>query len=516
MKSEMRERFQAALLAAVFSVASVAQAAVDFESVERLVAEGKSADAIPILEKELTRHPRDAKLLYNYGVACYASGKFDDALLAFDKVEASRNSTLVEKARAQKGNAEFRLGLNAKTDNLDETIERWKTSLDHYKGALKTAPRDVMAKNNHDKVQKLLMEILLKQAQQKLDQGLKDNWADRKIEELREAMEKFQEAVQVDPASQPAKEGEKTAREELAKTLAKEGEKKATPKADQSLDYQISQVEKGVEMLEDAHDLLPEDKPIEEALETAKENLAKVLTEKAKQDIQQARETQWPKGKFDKLESAVEKAERAQELDAKNEEAKQVAEEAKEELAKLHEEQGDQLAELADRSSLPQQTQRLEAALDHYNEALDIKETPQLVAKAEQTEEKLANALEKLADKLLQEPPKPEQLEEKTARYEQAQTTLQDLDELRPSDKTDQKLDDVEKKLAELRQQLAEQARQQLAMEKAQQQKAKPQIPQPGQAQVEEKPDLEQPPPQAKPPKTGFKSDELTRKGKDY
>lgn len=512
MKSGMRKRaFAATLLAVTFA----AGAAVDFVAVEQLLAKGKSAEAIPMLERELTKHPRDARLLYNYGVACYASGKFDDALLAFDKVEASRNSTLAERARAQKGNAEFRLGLSARTDNLDETIERWKTSLGHYKSALQTAPRDAMAKNNHDKVQKLLMEILLKQAQQKLEQGLKDNWDERKIEELREAMEKFQEAVQVDPASQPATEGEKKAREELAKTLAKEGEKKATPKPDQSLDYQISQVEKGVDMLEDAHDLLPQDKPIEQALENAKETLAKVLTEKAKQDIQQARNTQWARGKFDKLESAVEKAERAQELDAQNEEAKQVAEEAKDELAKLHEEQGDQNAELADRSSLQQKTQRLETALDHYNEALDIKETPQLASKVEQTEEKLANALEKLADKLLEEPRKPEQIEETTARYEQAETTLQDLDELRSSEKTDKQLADVEKKLAELRQQLAEQAKQQLAMEKAQQKQQ--QKPQQGQAQLEEKPELEQPPMQARPPqKSGFKSDELARRGKDY
>src|SRR4051812_49396138 len=165
------------LLACLIVVLSaVIGAAADMEALEKLIADGKPAEALPLLGKELIRRPNNTRLLYNFGVASYAAGKYEDALLAFDKVEAFGRPALVEKARAQKGNAEFHLGLNARADNLDETVEHWKTSLDHFRGALKTDPRDTMARNNHDKVQKLLMDILVKDAQQKLATALKNNW----------------------------------------------------------------------------------------------------------------------------------------------------------------------------------------------------------------------------------------------------------------------------------------------------------------------------------------------------
>jgi len=508
------------LLAAVlvWSALMPLRAAVNVEPMEKLIADGKPAEAIALLEPELAKHPRNARLLYDYGVATYAAGRYDDALLAFDKVEAIGGGSLVEKARAQKGNAEFHLGLIAKTDNLDETIERWKTSLDQYKAALKGAPRDRMAKNNFDTVQKLLMDLLLKQAQQKLDTALKNNWTEQKIEQLRDALEKFQEAKQVDPTSEPAKNGERKAREELARTLAKAGEKKATPKPDQPLPNQVAEIEKGVDMLEDANQLLPEDKPIQEQLEKAKETLAQALTEKAKQEIQQAKDSKWDKDKFQKLEKAEDDAQKAQDMDAKNEEAPKVEQEAKDELAKLHEEKGDQLAQQAEHSSLERQTQQLEDALDHYHEAEDLKpDNAPLEAKAEQTEEKLAAALQKLADKLMQDPTKPEAVEQAAARYEQAETALQDLEQIRPSDKTEQQLAEAERRLAALRQQLAEQQRQQLALEKAQQQDQKARNPQQANAQMQEKPpEMEQPLKTKNPEKGQFKSDALAKKGKDY
>ena len=505
------------LLAVLFVLAAV-RAAVDVEPIEQLIADGKPKEALALLDKALTSRPNNTKLLYNYGVANYAAGNYDEALLAFDKVEMNGSSSLVEKARAQKGNAEFHLGLQVRANNLDETIERWKTSLDHYKGALKQSPRDTMAKSNHDTVQKLLMEILMKQAQEKLDAGLKDNWVEHKIEELREAMEKFQEAKQVDPQSEPAKQGEKKAREELAKTLANLGEKKATPKENQPLAQQVPEIQKGVDMLEDANQLVPEDKEIKEKLDKAKENLAQALTEKAKQELQRAKDSQWDREKFEQLDKAINDAQQAQDLTPKNEEAKRVEKAAQEELAKLHEEKGDEMAEQAEHANNEYKVQRLEAAVDHYEAAEELKPNDKdLMAKTEQTREKLADALEKLADKLLQDPKQREQLEAKVGRFEQAESTLQDLEDLKPTEKTEQKLDMVGKKLAELRQQMAEEERQQLAKEQQQQKQQKPN-PQQAKAELQEK-DLEmQEPPQMKQPeaKGKFKSDAMDKKTKDY
>jgi tetratricopeptide (TPR) repeat protein len=496
-------------------VAVAVCAAVDVEPIEKLIADGKPKEALAMLDKALASKPNNPKLLYNYGVANYAAGNYDEALLAFDKVEMLGRGGIVEKARAQKGNAEFHLGLQARNNNLDETIERWKTSLDHYNGALKQSPADAMAKSNHDTVQKLLMDILLKQAQTKLEAGLKDNWAERKIEELREAMEKFQEARQVDPQSKPAEQGEKKAREELAKVLAQQGEKKATPKPEQQLTQQVPEIQKGVDMLEDANQLVPEDKEIKEKLDKAKETLAKALVEKAKQEIARADMSQWDREKFEQLDKAINDAQEAQELSPKNEEAPKVEQQAKDALAQLHEEKADDLAQQAEHMNNDYKVQRLESALDHYEAAEELKpDDKNLQAKAEQTEEKLAEALEKLADKLLEEPRRPEQLDAKVARFEQADSTLQNLEELKPTQKTEQKLDMVEQKLAELRKQQAEQEKQELAK---QQQQQKPNQQQAKNQLQEQDLEMQEPPPMKQPEQKGqFKSDAMDKKTKDY
>src|SRR4051794_17089809 len=93
------------------------RAAVDVEPIEKLIADGKPKEALAMLDKALASKPNNPKLLYNYGVANYAAGNYDEALLAFDKVEVLGRGAIVEKARAQKGNAEFHLGLQVRANN---------------------------------------------------------------------------------------------------------------------------------------------------------------------------------------------------------------------------------------------------------------------------------------------------------------------------------------------------------------------------------------------------------------
>lgn len=507
-----------ALLLTLFLAVLPVRAAVDVEPFQQLIQQGKPEQAMAMLSKELELRPDHSKLLYNYGVAAYAAKRYDEALLAFDRVEFSRSSSLAELARKQKGNAEFHLGLAARTSNLDETVERWKTSLDQYRVVLKESPRDAMARTNHDIVEKMLMDLLLKSAQKHMDEAhVKWRSNEDKIQELRAAMEKFQEAKQVNEQNEVAQKGEKQAREELAQLLAEQGEKKARLKPDQPAEWQTKEIEQGVNMLEDAHTLLPEDKPIEQKLEKAREVLANALTQIAKQQIEQAKKSKWDVEQFEKLNKAIDNTDKAMEQVPDHPEAKATQEEAKQELAKLHEEKADQQAREAERASLPQTVQKLESALDHYQQAEELKPDDQgLQAKAEQTQAKLESALEKLADKLMQEPPK-ENLDERAGRLENAQQALQDLEQLKPSEPTEQKLEEVGKKLADVRQQLAQQARQQ----QRQQAQQPPQQPQDSQqmAQTQQSPsDLERMPKMKQQPlgKGDFKSDQLTKKLKDY
>jgi tetratricopeptide (TPR) repeat protein len=494
-----------------------ARAALEMEPFEKLIQAGKPEEAMNLLARELERHPTNPRLLYNYGVAAYAAKRYDEAMLAFDKVEAAGRGALVEKSRTQKGNTEFHLGLDARNSNLEETIERWKTSLAHYRSVLKDTPGDVMTKTNHDIVEKLLMDLLLKNAQKHMDTA-HQSWmnGEPKIEELRQAMEKFQEAARVDEQNQPAQQGEKQARQELAQELAKVGEKQAQRRPDQNLEYQVREMEKGVNKLEDANRLVPEDKPIEQKLDQARKNLADALTDLAKQEIAKAKSSQWDQEKFKNLDQAVENTQKALDQKPEHQEAQQTMEQAKDELAKLHEKRGDQEVKEASWSQLPQAANKLQGALEDYKESNDLKPDTQVQAKAIATEKKLEDTLQKLADKMMQAQAR-ETLDEKAARLETAQQALQDLEQLNPSDKTEQQLDDATRQLTATRDQMAELARQQQPQQAQQQPAQDPKRPQLT-AQTQPQADFEKMPHMKQQPlgKGDFKSDSMNRNTRDY
>ena len=493
-------------------------AAVNVEPFEQLIAEGKPAQAMAMLAKELERRPNNAKLIYDYGVAAYAAGKYDEALLSFDKVEAgSRSSSLLEKARKQKGNAEFHLGEMAKAANLDETIERWKASLGHYKMAMKESPNDPLSKNNHDYVEKLLMDLLLKAAQKHMDQAHQE-WmkGDPKIEELRKAMEKFQEAKRVDEQNQPAQQGEKQAREELAQELAKQGEKNAQ-KPDQVDERKIKDMQKGVNQLEDANRLVPENKPIEQKLDQAKQNLADALTQLAQKQLEEGKKAQWEKQKFEKLEKAMDNAQKALDQKPEHQEAKKTLEEAKDALAEAHEAKGDKEMKQAEHDQLPKAAQKLQDALEDFKQAEALKpQDENLVKKEQNAQAKLEEALQKLADKNMQAQPN-ENLDQKAGRLETAEQALQDLEQLKPAEKTEQQLADAQKQLAETREQIAALAPKPQPGQP--QQQAEQQDKKPKQTAKAEQPDFEKMPHLKQQPlgKGDFKSDNLNdKRGKDY
>ncbi|MBI5384261.1 MAG: tetratricopeptide repeat protein [Verrucomicrobia bacterium] len=495
-------------------LAATAFAAVDVEPFEQLIQQGKPEEAMTLLAKELERRPEHPRLLYNYGVAAYAAGKYDEALLAFDKVDSSRNGALVEKARKQKGNAEFHLGLQAKASNLDETIERWKTSLGHYKMALKNSPNDAMAKGNHEVVTKLLMDLLLKNADQHLEKA-HQKWmqGEQKIEELRSAMEKFQEAKRVDETSEPAQQGERQAREELAQELAKQGERKAQ-KPGQVTEWAVREMQKGVNQLEDANRLVPEHKPIEQKLDQARQNLADALTQLAQQQLDQGKTAKWERERFDKLEKAIDNAEGALEQKPEHQEAARVLEQAKDELAKAHEQKGDQEMRDAERAPLQRAANQLENALEDYRQAEQLKpQDANLAAKALNAQTKLEDALQRLADRMMQAQPR-ETLDDKANRLETAEEALQDLEQLKPSEKTEQQLADAQNQLRDVRQELAA-----LAKDRPQpSSQPEPESAQAPTARREPAPDFEKMPHLKQQPlgKGDFKSDSMNRKGKDY
>lgn len=457
-------------------VAATCRAGLDIAPLQQRLNQGQALEVRAEFERALTNAPTNPHLLYNRAIASYAAGLYEEALLDLDLVESARPRALANKARFQKGNAEFRLGLNTSTNDIEATISRWKQSVSSYDSVLKVQPDHADAKKNQDTVRKLLIDLEKKTAQQNLERGQQRNQpTEKRIQQLRSAMEQFHDVTEMAPADQEAKDGEQKAKDLLAQVLDEEGTRKTmanqmvmpAPNEPMIMRPDVKQVQEGVNMLEDAHALKPEDKQIEQHLDQGRERLANALTMQAQ--MYMAIEPRIPRvdDKLGILRMAMEQVEKALEQKPNHQQAQETLEQIKQRLAQLHEQQGDQLAQQSENAPLEQQAQNLSTALDHFQQASALQpQQQQLPQKARQTQERLEQALEQLGDKLMKSPKDGESLDEQAMRLQGAEQALNELQSLKPSQKTAQKAQQVGEQLAEVRRQLGE--------------KGQPELPQPG------------------------------------
>ena len=443
-------------------------AALDVASLQPMMTNGQVAAVLDRLTAELERKPDNARLLYDHGVAAYAAGQYEDSLVSLDRAEALGNRKVARKARFQKGNAEFKLGVAARQTNLEETIARWRESLRQYASLIRDSD-DPEPKGNFEYVRRELMTLLLADAKRNLDEAnRKDSPLAQKLEKLRNAFERYTAAKETDPENSEAKAGEQTSRDQLADALMKEGTRKSQstrlvqPRGNEAPIPRpdFKEIEEGVAMIEDAAQLNPDDADIKQALQQGKERLADALTFNAR--ILMANELQmpWPKEKLAVLRMAKEQVEKALDKVPDHQPAKETLEAVNRRLAQVMEDQADQLAENADQQSLEQKTMMLSQSLDFYQQAAELQpQQQQLKNKAENTQNRLEEALSKLADRLMQEP-RSESMEQKAARLEGAEQALSQLQGLEPSDETGEKLQEVSEQLDGIRQKLAEQGKQ--------------------------------------------------------
>lgn len=441
-------------------------APLDVTRLQPLVSGGQSADAARQLEAALEKDPDNAHLLYNHGVAAYAAGRLEDALVSFDRAESLGNRRIATLAKFQKGNAEFRLGEGARRNNLDETITRWKQSLENFKDALKEKPDDQRSMENYRFVRQRLVSLLVEDAkrhQQKAADPV--NAPSQKIENLRNAFEKFTDARQLDPENKEASQGEQEIRDQLAQQLAKEGRRlanqplrpKFNPREPALPDFDTQPLEEGVGMLEDANRLKPEDQGIKKDLDGAKQRLADADVQRAQRYMELEERTPWTREKLAILRMGRELTEKALDQVPNYKPAEQTRDEINRRLSQIHEEEGDALSQQAQQMNLEQQTMSLSQALDHFQQANDLQPNQaQLPPKIQETQQRLANALEKLADRLMQTPRFQESLEQQIARLEGADQALNELMGLQPSPESQQKSEQVGQQLDGLRQKAAQ------------------------------------------------------------
>ena len=348
-------------------------------------------------------------------------------------------------------------------------MARWRQAIGEYNEVLKTDAAQKEARQNQDYVRKRMLELLLKMGGKNLESAEKTHAWNQKISDARAAMEQFHEATEMDQQSDLAKKGEERARDLLANALATEGERKtmttnmvaAARNEPPIARPDTAQIQEGVNMLEDAHDLKPKDASINDKLEAGRDRLADGLTTQAQ--IYQNLEPRIPRvdEKLGILRMAMEQLEKALAERPNHQRAQETLEQVKRRLAEIHEQEGDILEQRAERASLEQQAQDLSNALDHFQQGAELQpQQPQFPQKAQRAQSKLEDALEKLGDKLMQPRPN-ESLDQQVMRIEGASQAFNELESLKPTPEVSEKARAASDMLEKLRQQLAEKGQQQ-------------------------------------------------------
>lgn len=222
-----------------------------------------------------------------------------------------------------------------------------------------------------------------------------------------------------------------------------------------------SRLEQGISQLEESQQLRPGDSQVDEALKKAKDRLADAKVKQAETFLALEEQIPVTKEKLALLRMAREQIDHALEQSPNHQEAQRTGEEIDRRMAQVHEDEGDFQEQQSAFSQPEQQAMQLSQALDHFQQASELRPNqPRLQAKQEQVEQKLAQTLDKLADKLMQSPGAQEPMEAKAARLEGAEQALNELQAIKPSDRTAQRAEQVGKELDGLRQMLAEKGQQ--------------------------------------------------------
>jgi Ca-activated chloride channel family protein len=127
--------------------------------------------------RQLQRRPDSEALQYNLGSAAYKAGEFDKAMEAFGKALTTTDPQLRARAEYNLGNTLFQRGA-AKKEKAPK-LQEWKNALERYEEALKIDPKDANAEYNRNLVRHLIEQLEQQppppEEQQKQDQQKKED-----------------------------------------------------------------------------------------------------------------------------------------------------------------------------------------------------------------------------------------------------------------------------------------------------------------------------------------------------
>jgi tetratricopeptide (TPR) repeat protein len=176
----------------------------------------KFDQAIKLYNQAQIKSPDSAEINYNIGIAWFKKEDYNAAISFLEKATASKDKILESKANFNIANAKYKLGRLKENTGLKETISLLRQSLDYYKRAIELDPQDQDAKINHELVEKEL-KILLDKLKQEQDQQ-----KDEQQENKQEPAKQEQEAGQQKQEDQQVQEQQEPGQAEDVKEMSKE------------------------------------------------------------------------------------------------------------------------------------------------------------------------------------------------------------------------------------------------------------------------------------------------------
>ncbi len=373
------------------------------QGAKELMEQEKPSEAAKLLWEASQQQTKDPYLIFNYGIASYASGEFQEAITAF--TEVARHPKFGRTAQIHLGNVHFRMGQEfRKSKNPSGAIVAWERSVEFYKTIENP---DSTTKHNLKVTENLLAEVLYEAGSKSLDQAKSAQLLSTRLSAAGTAFERLEKAASLAPQMLGVIEQREEARQLFSESLQEKSDELAKQAAQPKVDPRKKQglYEEAVSVLNQAVEIDPNNSELANKMAELRADAASDYADTAEQKLAQAQKVaKVPdhvgfRDQQKSLSEAIANADIALEFEAENAKATSVKAEAVKAMeeslmanAERMEEAGDTAAALNKRPDSA--AARYTTALQNYQDALDLNDANS------QARNQIPKIQEKLAEQL--------------------------------------------------------------------------------------------------------------------
>lgn len=179
------------------------------------LAAGRADEALELYKRAEVDLPGAAEIAYNRGVALYRKGRLEEARTAFGDTLRTRDPVLEAHAKYNLGNCAYATALQ-KLQDLPGAIDELRKALSYYRDSLQLDPGDREARENIERAQLLMKDLL-----------------DKEKKRQEEERKKQQQNPQSQPTSQPEQKREDPQQQQRDNQQPQEQEKQEQQKDEQ-------------------------------------------------------------------------------------------------------------------------------------------------------------------------------------------------------------------------------------------------------------------------------------------